>query len=102
MHTLAEVYAVVSALPVRPVIPPEQAMLFVEEVRSRLSVIALDADEYHGTIQAAAQRGLIGGRIYDALLLACAAKADAESIYTWNLKRFRAADPNLADRIHTP
>ena len=91
-----------TALPVRPVIPPEQAMLFVDEVRARLSAIALDADEYYETIREAADRGLTSGRIYDALLLRCAAKANAETIFTWNLKHFRAIAPSLAERIRTP
>lgn len=102
LHTLAEVYGVMTALPVRPVILPEQALLFVDEVRSRLSTISLDAGEYHETIRGAADRGLAGGRIYDALLLRCAAKAKAEIIYTWNLKHFRAVAPDLAERIRTP
>lgn len=39
-HTLAELYATMTALPVRPLIPPEQAMLFIEEVRNRLSLLS--------------------------------------------------------------
>jgi predicted nucleic acid-binding protein len=91
-----------TALPVRPVIPPEQALLFVEEVCGRLSTVSLSADEYQETIRGAVDRGLTGGRIYDALLLRCAEKAKAEVIYTWNLKHFRAVAPELADRIQTP
>jgi hypothetical protein len=37
MHTLAEVYATMTALPVKDVIPPDQALLFVQEVRDRLN-----------------------------------------------------------------
>jgi len=102
LHTLAELYAVVTRLPIRPMIPPEQALLFLDEVRGRLSTIALDADDYHQTIRAVADRGLTGGRIYDALLLRCAAKASAEVIYSWKVKHFRAVAPALAARIRTP
>lgn len=101
-HTLAEIYAVMTALPVRPVILPEQALLFVEEVRARLSPISLQADEYLETIEQAAGRGLSGGRIYDAVLLRCAVKAGATTIYTWNLKHFQAIAPDLAERVQTP
>ncbi len=41
IHSLAEVYAVMTVLPVKPMIPPEQALLFVEEIRSRLESQAL-------------------------------------------------------------
>jgi predicted nucleic acid-binding protein len=102
IHTLAEVYAVMSALPVKPKIPAEQVMLFVEEVRKRLTPIALDEGEYLATLQHAAENGFTGGQVYDALLLRCAAKAGAQTIYTWNLPHFRAIAPDLAGRIRTP
>jgi hypothetical protein len=91
-----------TALPVKPMIPPEQAMLFVEEVRDRLTLISLSADEYFDVIQNAASEGSTGGRIYNSLLLACAAKCKAQAIYTWNLKHYQSLAPNLAPRIQTP
>ena len=91
-----------TALPVKPLIPPEQALLFVEEIRNRLSLVSLGPEEYYETIQKAADRGLTSGRIYDALLLSCAAKSQAEIIYTWNLKHFHSIAPNLAAFIRTP
>ena len=102
LHTLAEVYATMTTLPVREVIPPEQAVLFVQEVRDRCTIVSLDEEEYYGTIVQAAERGFTSGRIYDALLVRCAEKVKADVIYTWNLKHFRAIDPKLADRIQTP
>ena len=101
-HTVAEVYATMTALPVKDVIPPEQAMLFVQEVRERCTIVTLTEDDYFETIEHVAARGLSSGRVYDALLLKCAAKVKAEAIYTWNLKHFRTIAPSLADRIQTP
>ena len=95
VHTLAEVYATMTALPVKDVISPDQALLFVQEVRERFTVVTR-------TIELAAERGFAGGRIYDALLLRCAAKIKAETIYTWNLRHFKAIDPKQADRVRTP
>lgn len=91
-----------TALPVKPMIPPEQVLLFVEEVRHRLTLISLSAEEYFGTIQDASSRGLTGGRIYDALLLACAIKHKARAIYTWNLKHYQSVAPALASAIQNP
>ncbi|HYL83269.1 MAG TPA: PIN domain-containing protein [Candidatus Angelobacter sp.] len=102
IHTLAEVYGVMTTLPVKPVIPPEQALLFIEEVRDRLTLVSLSAAEYYATIQKAAARSFTGGRIYDALLLSCAAKSKARAIYTWNLKHYQSLAPDLASRIQTP
>src|ERR1700682_3742141 len=78
-HSLAEVYAVMTRLPVKPLIPPEQAMLFLQDIYDRLTVIALDENDYEATLQQAAERGIIGGRIYDAILLRCASKIKAET-----------------------
>lgn len=102
LHTLAEVYATMTALPVKDIIPPDQAVLFVEEVRDRFTIVALNDNEYYDAIQQAAERGFASGRIYDALLLRCAAKMKAEVIYTWNVKHFKAIDPQQAHRIETP
>ena len=95
MHTLAEVYAAMTALPIRPILPPEQVMLFVQEVRDRLTLVPLDESEYFETIQQAANAGFTSGRVYDALLLRCAVKVKAQTIYTWNLKHFQAIAPAL-------
>jgi len=102
LHTMAEVFAVLSSLPVRPPISPEQAGLFVGEVYKHLTPVALDGKEYFEALHAAAERGVAGGRIYDALLLQCARKCGAEVVYTWNLKHFRAIAPDLAKRLRTP
>ncbi len=101
-HTLAEVYSTMTVLPVKDVIPPEQALLFVQETRDRFTIVSLSEDEYYKTIEQAAERGVVSGRIYDAVLLQCAAKVKAETIYTWNLKHFRAIRSDVADRIRTP
>ena len=93
LHTLAEVYASMTALPVKDIIPPDQALLFVEEVRDRLTIIGLNEAEYCETIGLAAERGFVSGRTYDALLLRCAAKIKAEVIYTWNVKHFISVAP---------
>lgn len=102
VHSLAEVYATMTALPVRPPIPCEQAFLFVQEIEKRMTLIALTAEDYLKAIQDAAANGFGSGQIYDALILACAAKCKAETIYTWNLRHFHSLAPNLAVRMKNP
>lgn len=102
LHTLAEVYSTMTALPIKDLIPPDQAFVFVEEVRNRFTIVSLNEAEYAQTIQQAAERGLVSGRIYDAVLLRCAVKVNAEVIYTWNVKHFRVIDPKQADKVRTP
>jgi len=102
LHSLAEVYATMTAMPVRPLLAPEQVLLFVEEIPERLAMVSLAEPEYRRTMRDTAERGIAGGRIYDALLLACARKSQAKTIFTWNLKHFRQLAPDLSERIRTP
>lgn len=101
-HSLAEVYAVMTRLPVKPAIFPEQAMLFVQEILARLTIVCLEEADYMTALQQAAEQGVSGGRIYDGLLLQCARKVDANTVYTWNVADFRRIAPDLVDRIRTP
>ena len=61
----------------------EQVLLFLENVRERLHVVTLTADEYYTALkQVSAAAGIVGGTIYDALLGADAPmKAKTEYIY---------------------
>ena len=77
-------------------------MLFLENVRERLTIVTLTADEYYDALMVAAAAGVVGGAIYDALLARCAMKAEAEYIYTWNVKHFRQFSPDIVNRLRTP
>ncbi len=101
-HTLAEVYSVMTRLPVRPRISPEQGLLFVESIRERFSIVALSEKEVYEVIAAAAGRGVGGGKIYDAMILRCAEKSKTEFIYTWNLDDFGQLAGGVAERLRTP
>jgi predicted nucleic acid-binding protein len=71
-------------------------------MQQHTAVISLDGEEYLETIDAMSRRGLSGAVVYDALILACARKARAERIYTWNLRHFRMVAPDLAAKMAAP
>jgi predicted nucleic acid-binding protein len=102
LHTLAEVYAVITGMPGKSRVPPELAPLFLDQVRDRCQIISLTPELCWETIQKAAHAQIAGGTIYDALLLACARKVKADRILTWNLRHFRLVAPDLAGRIIAP
>ena len=77
-------------------------MLFLGDVRERLTIVTLTAEEYYETLKNAAASGIVGGTIYDALLGRCAMKAEAEYIYTWNVKHFQQFSPDIVRRLRTP
>jgi len=101
-HSLAEVYATMTRLPGRHRLSGEQVMLFIENVRERLGLIALSGEEYHAAIKEAAEAGVIGGTIYDALIARCALKAKADTIYTWNTRHFEQFGLAIAKGLRTP
>jgi predicted nucleic acid-binding protein len=99
---MAEIFHTLTALPPGLRLAPRDAVLAVETFLQRLTPVVLSAEEYMETLRRTANLGHSGGIIYDALLLACARKIQAEKIYTWNARHFQMAAPDLADRILTP
>jgi len=101
-HSLAEFYAVLTRLPGKHRVLPDHAMLFVGELRARLALVALDGDEYCDVLEHASADAIAGGAIYDALVVQCAVKAQAEIIYTWNAKHFEIIARGAGKRIRVP
>jgi len=100
-HSLAEVYATLTRMPGKRRISGEQAMLFIGNIRDRLSIIGLNGDEYADALEASAVLGIVGG-IYDAMLAQCAFKAKAEAIYTWNTRHYALCGQEIVARLRTP
>lgn len=101
-HSLAEVYATFTRLPGKYRVTCEQAMLFLQEIRQRITIVALDVEEYYETIEQASTLAITGGVLYDALIARCAVKAKADMIYTWNVKHFQQLGQEVARRVKNP
>ena len=80
----------------------DRALLLLDQIRERLTIITLDEEDYYSTIASAVGVGIVGGGIYDALLAKCALKANASVIYTWDLEHFRRLGSDVARRVRTP
>ena len=93
-HTLAELYAVLTTLPVIPRIAPGMAWrLMQENVEPTATVIALSAADYRMTIRRLAELGLPGGVVYDALIAQAAQKARVGRLLTLNPEDFKRVWP---------
>jgi predicted nucleic acid-binding protein len=101
-HSLAEVYATLTRMPGKRRISGEQAMLFIGNIRERLSIVALNSEDYADALQASAALGIIGGGVYDAMLAHCALKAKAQAIYTWNTRHYALCGQEVVGRLRTP
>jgi predicted nucleic acid-binding protein len=102
-HGLCELYAVLTRTPFHPPVHPMEAWKIISEnVLAHFEILTLSAGMYRAILQEYAEKGWIGGRIYDALHLRCAKKAACERIYTFDLKHFCELAPDLRNRICAP
>lgn len=101
-HSLAELYATLTSMPGPNRLSADQVLRILDDIRERITVIALDPEEYRSAIGDAAAEDILGGTVYDALIARCVLKSKATVIYTWNLKHFRRVGPEVARRARTP
>jgi predicted nucleic acid-binding protein len=102
-HSLAELYAVLTALPLSPKIAPGTAWRLIREnVQSRAKVIPLSPTDYGSVIRRMADLGLSGGAVYDALIAKAAEKASIDHILTLNPDDFKRVWPEGQALIRLP
>ena len=85
---LVEAYSVLTRLPAPFRLTEQDAMNLLEANWRKAETVSLGPQEYWKTLQAAAVQGIGGGQIYDAVIAACARKARAKAILTWNAVHF--------------
>jgi len=101
-HSLAELYAIFTTLPVQPRIPPAVAQQLINNILGRFKVVFLSDEDYIAVINHLSDLGIVGGATYDALILHAAVKANADRVVTLNEKDFLRVHPALADKIVSP
>jgi len=88
-HSLAELYAVLTTLPLKPRISTSIAWRLINEnIASKAKIVSLSPNEYGTIIKKLSDIGLSGGIIYDALIAGVAQKSKVERIITLNSKHF--------------
>ncbi len=101
-HTLAEVYSVLTRLPVRPRISPEVAQRLITENLERFEVITLTTEDYQIVIAQMVNLNLTGGGIYDALIAQAAVKAEVNTLLTLNPNHFTRLGEDIARLVQVP
>jgi predicted nucleic acid-binding protein len=94
-HALAESYSVLTRMP-RPnrLSPTEARRLLRTGFLDRAELAALEASAYEALLVQAPVHGIAGGRIYDAVIAACAAQARVDVVVTFNERHFRPLLPS--------
>lgn len=93
-HTFAEAYAVLTRLPPPDRVPPGLAAEVLKTTFVEMAdVVTLDELGYVNLLQRAPERGIFGGRIYDAIIVACAVNAGVDTLLTFNYRHFAPLAP---------
>ena len=102
-HTLAETYAVLTTLPLKPRISPLVAQRLIDNnLQANARIVALTVADYWNTIQRMAEMGLSGGTVYDALIATVARRLSVDRLLTLNADDFRRVWPEGKQEITTP
>lgn len=101
-HTLAETYAVLTRLPIRPRISPQLAQRLMQENLAQFQVIPLAFEDYQTVIAQMVKQNLAGGSIYDALIAQVAIKAKVDRLLTLNPDHFTRLGEEIAQLVFVP
>jgi predicted nucleic acid-binding protein len=87
-HALIEAYAVLTRLPPPYRRSPEEAYALLLGSWKDSEAVSLSGREHWKLLASARAASIAGGRTYDALIAACARKAKAATLLTWNPSHF--------------
>ena len=87
--TLVEAYAVLTRLPSPHRLSPADALALLEaDFIAVGTILALDGEAYVALLRRAPEDGISGGRMYDAVIAACASKTKGTTVLTFNASHF--------------
>jgi len=96
-HALAELFATLTALPLKPRLSPTDVQRLLDSsILPHFTIIALSGKTYKQAITLTAAQNPASGAIYDALHIVGARAARCERLLTLNLKHFKALAPGDA------
>ncbi|HOT29756.1 MAG TPA: PIN domain-containing protein [Candidatus Ozemobacteraceae bacterium] len=102
-HSIAEIFAILTTLPIVPRIPPGTALEIINNnIIQNSHVIELKTSDYLKCLHLATERGLHGGIIYDILIAYCFDKFKGDGILTFNHKDFARILPDKKEFIIVP
>ncbi len=88
-HAIVEAYAVLTRLPAPHRLAPADAWTLVRtNFVDHATVVSLTGAAYVALMGQLAAAGVCGGRCYDAVIAACAERAGAEALLTFNPRHF--------------
>jgi predicted nucleic acid-binding protein len=102
-HSLAEAFAVLTTLPVKPRISPAVGLRLVRSnIEEAAKLVQLTTADYRSTINRMSEMGLSGGTVYDALIATAAHRSSVGRLLTLNPNDFYRVWPEGKDIISVP
>jgi len=101
-HALTESYSVLTRFPAPHRLAPGDAwQLLRDNFSAPGTVVTLTARQHAALLARLAHEGVSGGRTYDALIAACAVRAGAGALLTFNPRHFEPAPQGLSIVVPT-
>jgi len=99
-HTILEVYSVLTSAPFKPKISSNIAKRQIDNnIKSIAKIVYLTDKDYFGIVEKMSNSDIIGGIVYDAIVVECAIKANADEILTLNPKDFLRVSKDTSLKI---
>jgi predicted nucleic acid-binding protein len=95
IHSLIETYSVLTRLPAPHRLSPLAARDLLAAYRTSMRLVGLPEEEAWKLVDAWGDRGIAGGRTYDALIAASARRGGANRILTLNTRHYEDLAPGL-------
>lgn len=103
VHSLIELYSILTTLPLSPKIYPSFAITLIKEnIISNFEIIKYNISDYIKVLEELAENSISGGASYDGLILYAAKKTRIDKILTLNLNDFIRIAPQLVKIISLP
>lgn len=101
-HSLAELYSVLTRLPLPKPLTARQAHTVIANNLNIFEIIDLDSADYLAVLEDISKLGITGGGVYDALIAQAARKINAEVLLTLNPKHFIRLGERFVAIIRVP
>nr|WP_155749315.1 PIN domain-containing protein [Scytonema sp. UIC 10036] len=101
-HSLAEIYSVITRLPLQIPIRPQLAQQQLAVNLQHFEFVPLLVEDYQAAIAQMVSLNLPGGGIFDALIAQAAIKANVDKLLTLNPKHFNRLGEVIARLVQVP
>ncbi|MGB3545845.1 MAG: PIN domain-containing protein [Saprospiraceae bacterium] len=101
-HSLAEIYSVLTRMPSKPRLSPQDVSLLIGHQLQYLEAVSLEPANYRAAIAQMSDLNLPGGGIFDALIAQAALKAGVDRLLTLNSKHFTRLSEAIARLLFVP